>query len=165
MTNPNLIGDTDLFFNQFEPKLKNRFILKLDGVPAFMVKQCKRPNLKTETVVLSHINVERYVKGKTKWEPMDFTLYDPVVPSGAQAVMEWVRLSHESVTGRDGYADFYKKDLTLQVLGPVGDVVEEWKLVGCFITSADFGDMAWSGTSEPLEVKVSVSIDYAILLY
>ena len=36
------------------------------------------------------------------------TLYDPVVPS---VVMEWVRLHHESVTGRDGYSDFYKKDI------------------------------------------------------
>ena len=37
------------------------------------------------------------------------SLYDPIVPSGAQSVMEWVRTSHESLTGRDGYADFYKK--------------------------------------------------------
>ena len=42
--------------------------------------------------------------------------------------MEWVRLSHESVTGRDGYSDFYKKDVTFNLLGPVGDVVEEWVL-------------------------------------
>ncbi len=39
-------------------------------------------------------------------------------PSGAQSVMEWARLAHESVTGRDGYSDFYKKDLTLDILGP-----------------------------------------------
>ncbi len=39
--------------------------------------------------------------------------------------MEWIRLGHESVTGRDGYSDFYKKDLTVNVLGPVGDKVEE----------------------------------------
>ena len=54
------------------------------------------------------------------------TLYDPITPSGAQAVMEWIRLHHESVTGRDGYSDFYKKDLTINVLGPVGDIVSEW---------------------------------------
>ncbi len=29
---------------------------------------------------------------------------DPCV-CGAQAVMEWARLAHESVTGRDGYSD------------------------------------------------------------
>jgi DNA-directed RNA polymerase subunit beta' len=43
--------------------------------------------------------------------------------------MEWVRLSHESVSGRDGYSDFYKKDLVLNCLGPVGDIVEESELL------------------------------------
>ena len=40
-------------------------------------------------------------------------------------MIEWVRLHHESVTGRDGYSDFYKKDITFNSLGPVGDKVEE----------------------------------------
>ena len=65
------------------------------------------------------------------------TLFDPITPSGAQAVMEWVRLHHESVTGRDGYSDFYKKDLTINVLGPVGDVVSEWIIKGALITEAN----------------------------
>ena len=52
-----------------------------------------------------------------------------------QLVMEWVRLHKESVTGRDGYSDFYKKDVTFNVLGLVGDKVEEWTLKGAMIQS------------------------------
>ena len=74
-------------------------------------------------------------------------MYDPVVPSAAQATMEWIRLSHESVTGRDGYSDFYKKNVTFNHLRPVGDVIEEWQLVGAFITSAAFGDLDWAKAS------------------
>ena len=59
-----------------------------------------------------------------------------IVPSGAYRVMEWVRLHHESVTGRDGYSDFYKKEIKFNLLGPVGDKVEEWILKGDFIQSA-----------------------------
>ena len=92
-------------------------------------------------------------------------LYDPIVPSGAQAVMEWIRLSHESVTGRDGYQDFYKKDIVVNVLGPVGDKVEEWQLKGAFITGADFGEMDWSDTGEPMTISLTLAIDYAILQY
>ena len=51
--------------------------------------------------------------------------------------MEWVRLHHESVTGRDGYSDFYKKDITFNSLGPVGDKVEEWTLKGTFIETVN----------------------------
>ena len=78
--------------------------------------------------------------------------------------MEWVRLHHESVTGRDGYADFYKKNVTFNVLGPVGDVVEEWELKGCYIQSANFGDMAFD-TSDPVEITLTLRYDYAILKF
>ena len=84
----------------------------IEGIPAYLVKAMNRPQLQFEEIVLDHINVKRYVKGKAAWQPIDITLYDPVVPSGAQAVLEWIRLGHESVTGRDGYSDFYKKDVT-----------------------------------------------------
>ena len=73
--------------------------------------------------------------------------------------MEWVRLGHESVTGRDGYADFYKKDITFNVLGPVGDKVEEWTLKGAFVAQANFNSMDWSN-GEPVMVNVTLSYDY-----
>ena len=95
---------------------------------------------------------------------MEITLYDPIVPSGAQAVMEWVRLHKESVTGRDGYSDFYKKDVTFNVLGPVGDKVEEWTLKGAMIQSANFGDMNFE-TNEPNEIILTLRYDYAILQF
>ena len=137
---PELVEATDIMFTPFEPKLKNRYIMQIDGVPAYLIKTANRPNLTFEEVTLEHMNVKRYVKGKATWESIAVTLYDPIVPSGAQSVMEWIRLSHESVTGRDGYSDFYKKDVTFQILGPVGDVVEEWTLKGTWIAAANFND-------------------------
>ena len=108
--------------------------------------------------------VELPSKGKSRWQDVTVTLYDPVVPSGAQAVMEWVRLHHESVTGRDGYSDFYKKDITFNTLGPVGDKVEEWTLKGAFISSATFGDMDWA-TEDPLQIELTLKYDYAVLQF
>ena len=115
-------------------------------------------------IELNHINVKRYVKGKGSWDTLEITLYDPIVPSGAQAVMEWVRLHHESVTGRDGYSDFYKKDITFNSLGPVGDKVEEWKLKGAFIQDANFGDLSFDDVT-PVEIELTVRYDYAILQF
>ena len=159
-----LVEANDIMFTPFEPKLKSRFIMQIDGVPAYLVKTATRPQITFEEVVLDHMNVKRYVKGKGEWQAMSVTLYDPVVPSAAQAVMEWVRLGHESVTGRDGYADFYKKDITFQVLGPVGDVVEEWTLKGAFIQDANFGDLDFAA-SDPIEISLTLRYDYAILQF
>ncbi len=159
-----LIDPQDIMFTPFEPKVQNRFIMEIDGIPAYMIKTAQRPQIQFDEVVLEHMNVQRYVKGKGKWQPLQITLYDPVVPSAAQAVMEWVRLGHESVTGRDGYSDFYKKDITFNVLGPVGDKVEEWTLKGSYIADAQFGELNFA-TSDPVEITLSLRYDYAILQF
>ena len=159
-----LLQPQDIMFTPFEPKLKNRFIMQIDGIPAYTIKAANRPSLESDEVILEHMNVTRYVKGKSRWQPLDITLYDPIVPSAAQGVMEWIRLGHESVTGRDGYSDFYKKDVTFHVLGPVGDVVEEWTLKGAWIQDAAFGDMDF-GASDPVEITLTLRYDYAILQF
>ena len=159
----NLVDPSEIMFTAFEPKQQNRFIFYIDGIPAYLIKTAARPKVVTEEVELQHINVSRYVKGKTTWDPIDIVLYDPIVPSGAQAVMEWVRLHHESVTGRDGYSDFYKKDLTINVLGPVGDVVSEWIIKGAFIKDATFKGYNWDTEAEAQTISMTIAMDYCIL--
>lgn len=160
----NLIENSEMFYTPFEPKVQNRFIMQIDGIPSFICKKVSRPTIDCGEVLLEHINIQRKLKGKCKWSDITVTLYDPIVPSGAQAVMEWVRTSHESVTGRDGYSDFYKKDIDIFVLGPVGDKVENWKIRGAHIKSAAFGDLDW-GTETPVEIALTIAMNYCVLEY
>ena len=158
-----VLDPNEIFFTAFEPKQANRFIMYIEGIPAYEIKSVGAVTLTQGTVPLNHINVQRFVKGKSKWGEIQMTLFDPITPSGAQAVMEWVRLHHESVTGRDGYSDFYKKDLTLDVLGPVGDIVSEWIIKGALITNANFGDCNWDTDSTAQNITLSIQPDYCIL--
>lgn len=158
-----VLSTNEMFFTAFEPKQQNRFVMYIDGFPSYLIKGVSAIQLNQDVVPLNHINVRRNVKGKSIWQPVTFTMFDPITPSGAQAVMEWVRLHHESVTGRDGYSDFYKKDLTFNVLGPVGDIVSEWILKGALITNATFGDYSFDNESAAQEIQMTVEIDYAVL--
>ena len=157
-----ILSPNEIFFTAFEPAQKNRFIMYIDGIPAYLVKGVSAISFTNDTVELNHMNVQRFVKGKTKWAAIDFTLYDSITPSGKQAVMEWQRLHHESVTGRDGYSDFYKKDLTFNVIGPVGDIVSEWVIKGALITEGNFGDYNFDDGGA-VELKMKVQPDYCVL--
>ena len=121
-------------------------------------------NMHDNYVVPTYSPKMAIVKGKGAWQPLEITLYDPVVPSAAQSVMEWIREHHESVTGRQGYSDFYKRDITFNLLGPVGDIVEEWTLKGAYIEAANFGTMDYA-TSDPVEIGLTLKYDYAILQF
>ena len=158
-----ILNPNEIFFTAFEPKLKNRFILYVDGIPAYLIKGVSGMGFSQEEITLNHINVYRKIKGKLKWNDLTLTLFDPITPSGAQSVMEWVRLHHESVTGRDGYSDFYKKDLVIDVLGPVGDIVGEWIIKGAYIKEANFGEYNWDTADTAVNLTMTLAIDYAVL--
>lgn len=159
-----VLDPNEIMFTSFEPMVQNRFIFYVDGIPAYMIKKADAPGIELNEIKLDHINVYRKIKGKAEWRNMNLSLYSPISPSGQQAVMEWVRLSHESITGRDGYSDFYKKDATINILGPVGDIVSEWILKGAFVKNATFGSYDWA-TADPTEITVELAMDYCILNY
>ena len=126
----------DMLPNKFEPKRKNRWIFALEGIDSFLIKTAARPSISIEEQTISYMNSKRYVAGLASFETLAVTLHDPIAPSGAQQVMEWVRTHFESVSGRAGYADFYKRDCQIKLLDPIGTVVELWDLKGAFLTDA-----------------------------
>lgn len=154
----------DMFFTTFQPKVKNNFILLIDNIPSFTINAVDPPKFKDNVVKIEHINSYFKIRGKREWEDVSITLYDPITPSGAQACMDWARLGYESVTGRAGYQDWYKKDVTLQILGPVGDVVSEWIYVGAFITSMTPDKLDWKD-GETANIQLNLAYDYAVLSY
>ena len=159
------LDPNEIFYTAFEPKRANQFIMYIDGIPSYMIKGLSAISFDQGEIVLNHMNIQRKVKGKTVWKDVNLTLFDPITPSGANAVMEWVRLHHESVTGRDGYSDFYKKDLTFNVIGPVGDIISEWVLKGAFIKTGNFGDYNWDTENTAINLELSLGLDYAVLNY
>jgi hypothetical protein len=150
--------------NKFEPKRKNRWVLMIEGIDAYILKTAARPQISTEEVPIPFINSTRYLAGKTTFGQMNVTLHDPIAPSGAQQVMEWIRLHFESVSGRAGYADFYKRDIQLKMLDPVGTVIELWDIKGAFIMDANFNEVTYED-GNPVEISLTLRYDNCVLQF
>ena len=154
----------DMLPNKFEPKRKNRWIFALEGIDSFLIKTANRPSISIEEQTISYMNSKRYVAGLASFETLAVTLHDPIAPSGAQQVMEWVRTHFESVSGRAGYADFYKRDCQLKLVDPVGTVIELWDIKGAFLTNAGFGDVSYEDGA-PMEISLTLRFDNCVLQY
>ena len=154
----------DMLPNKFEPKKKNRWIFALEGIDSFLIKSAARPSISIEEQTISYMNSKRYVAGLASFETLAVTLHDPIAPSGAQQVMEWVRTHFESVSGRAGYADFYKRDCQLKLVDPVGTVIELWDIKGAFLTNAGFGDVSYEDGA-PMEISLTLRFDNCVLQY
>ncbi len=151
----------------YEPKKQNRFILRFPsslGINEWFVMSASRPKINIGEVEIPFLNTSTWVAGRFTWDAIDVTFKDPIGPSAAQALMEWVRLHAESVTGRMGYAAGYKKNVELEMLDPAGVVIEKWILEGTFLTNVDFGSLDYS-SEDIAGITATLRPDRCILVY
>jgi len=156
-----VLSPNEMFYTGFEPVQKNRFRVTIDGFESFLIKSFKIPRPKSSTVVIDHINIQRKVKGKTTIGGWSMMVYNSIEPSSSQIIAEWQRLHHE-YGGRDGYSDFYKKDIIIEILDPVGFVISRYIVKGAFLT--DEGDLDFDYAGEGLvDLPLSGECDYCEL--
>jgi hypothetical protein len=151
----------------YEPKRVNRFILRFPsslGINEWFVETTARPSLKINSTEIQFLNTSTFVAGRFNWNALPVKFRDPIGPSAAQAVMEWVRLCAESVTGRMGYAAGYKKNVDLEMLDPTGVVVEKWILEGTFLTDINFDTLNYSQDGLAT-ITCQMRMDRCILVY
>jgi hypothetical protein len=151
----------------YEPKRENRWILRFPsslGINEWYVESFARPKLTIGSKEIEFLNTSTFVAGRFKWEPLTVKFRDPIGPSASQAVMEWIRLCAESVTGRMGYAAGYKKNVDLEMLDPTGVVVEKWILEGAFLLGYDGGALAYN-SDNIAGITSTIQMDRCILVY
>ena len=127
-----------------------------------------RPNLSFEEVAIHRYNSTAYVAGKYTWAELALTVEDDLTGLASQAVQgqletqqrliggdlpgQWL---NSAATGSD-----YKFGMTLQQLDGNEGVVETWLLEGCFIKSANYGNLDTS-SSDAATIELSVRFDHA----
>ena len=52
-----LLDPNEIMFTNFEPKMSNRFIMYIEGIPAYLIKTAARPEINNGKVTIDHINV------------------------------------------------------------------------------------------------------------
>lgn len=152
---------------QYEPLRKNRFLLRFPsdlGINEWTVVSASRPQITQNIKEIEFLNTSTYVVGRYTWNTINVTLRDPIGPSASQAVQEWVRLHSESVTGRQGYAAGYKRDVELEMLDPTGVVVQKWVLKNSFLGEVNYGSLSYSDDSLA-DITLTLRPDYCVLAY
>jgi hypothetical protein len=151
----------------YEPLKKNRFIFRFPselGIQEWWISSASRPKYTSTETEIPFLNTSTFVAGRFTWDSMQITFRDPIGPSATQALMEWVRLHSESVTGRQGYAAGYKKDVELEMLDPTGVVVQKWILQSTQLNDADFGSLDYS-SSDLADITCTLRFDRAINVF
>lgn len=164
-------------FQFVDMKQQNRFIMTIpdyyeDGAAgSFLIRASDLPSLENNPVTVDTINAEYKIKGKSRWQDISITFYDPIFGgqsvasfSGAGKAHEWIKKDHHnSAFNVDGYMQKYKRQITLKYIGPDGlETEDKWDLYGAFFASVNWGSVDVSSDDLVL-IEATISYDWAEL--
>jgi hypothetical protein len=157
------------------PKLQYRFRVTflnfgVSSSPNELTKQVidvTRPNLTFESMEIPVYNSKVYLAGKHTWAPITINLRDDATGEVQKLVGEQLQKQFDfmeqasAVSGVD-----YKFRTNIEILdGGNGNltpvVLETWELLGCFITEANYNQLAYA-TSEPVTITLNIQYDNAV---
>lgn len=156
------------------PKLQYRFRVTFDGLgnskatkATRNVVSVTRPSLTHEEVTVDAYNSKIFLAGKHTWETITLVLRDDV---DSEVIELLGRQLNRQVDHNDQTSSFagqnYKFSMKIQTLDGSNDggsddaVLDQWSLVGCFITNIQYGDLNY-GTSDVVQVTATIRFDNA----
>ncbi len=157
------------------PKLKYRFRVTFEnfGVSTPRTELTKqvmdftRPTATFEEITIDLYNSKMYLAGKAAWETITINLRDDaggqvqrLVGEQLQKQMDFMEQASAS-SGID-----YKFVTKCEILDggngvSVPTVLETWEMYGCFLTSANYGELNY-GTSEAVTIALTMRFDNAL---
>ena len=157
------------------PKLKYRFRASffnfgVDKTTQELTKQIvdiKRPNVNFNPITIEVYNSKVFLQGKPEWQETTINFRDDATGAVSKLVGQQIQKQfdfHEQSSARSGID--YKFQLVYDILdGGNGNttpsVLESWELDGCFLSSVDYGDMAYN-SSDPVQIACNIKFDNAI---
>ena len=158
------------------PKLKYRFraLFTNFGVSntttelTKQVQDVKRPNVNFNPITIDVYNSKVYLQGKPEWQETTINFRDDATGQVSQLVGEQIQKQFdffEQASAPSGID--YKFTLQYDILdggnGAVNpaNILESWTLFGCFLSSVDYGEMAYN-SNDPVLIACNIKFDNAI---
>ena len=158
------------------PKLQYRFRVSLEnfGVSTPTTELTKqvidvaRPNVSFEKMTIDIYNSRVYLAGKHTWDPITLNLREDVNNNVQKLVGEQLQKQFDfyeqssAASGQD-----YKFTTRIEILdGGNGantpNVLETFELYGCYVESANYNQLAYSNSTDPVSISLNIQYDNAI---
>ena len=173
------VGIPGAGFGILHPKQKYRWQVTFSGLARLVAgasareitrqaTNITRPTLTFEEVPIHRYNTVAYMAGKHSWSEVSLTLEDDITGLASYAVQGQIETQKRLIGGdlpgqylnSAATASDYKFGMLLEQLDGNEGVVETWRLEGCFILSADYGDLDYS-VSDAATITLSIRYDHA----
>jgi hypothetical protein len=157
------------------PKLKYRFRASfynfgVTNPTTELTKQVvdiKRPSVTFTPVTIDVYNSKVYLQGKPEWQETTINFRDDSTGQVSKLIGEQIQKQFDFMEQSSAPSGVdYKFRMEFDILdGGNGQtqptILEQWDLEGCFLSSVDYGDMAYN-SNDPVQIAVNVRFDNAV---
>ena len=154
-----------------EPKRQYRWVMYIDNIPQWIIKQVNKPNFTVTESVHTYINHNFYYPGKVEYDPISVTLVDPVDPDAGEKMKNFLLNSgYRFPTDPNDISTISKAaavaslgNVAIHQLGSQGtEPIEIITLKNPWVKSVKFGDLSYD--SDDL-VNIELEIRYDFFTY
>jgi len=159
------------------PKLKYRFranfinfgVTKTTTELTKQVQDIKRPNVNFNPITIDVYNSKVFLQGKPEWQSTTINFRDDASGQVSKLVGEQIQKQFDFMEQASAPSGIdYKFSMTFDVLdGGNGQttptILEQWDLEGCFLSSVDYGEMAYN-SNDPVIITCEIKFDNATQL-
>lgn len=157
------------------PKLKYRFRASfynfgVTNPTTELTKQVvdiKRPSVTFAPVTIDVYNSKVYLQGKPEWAETSINFRDDSTGQVSKLIGEQIQKQFDFMEQASAPSGVdYKFRMEFDILdGGNGQtaptILEQWDLNGCFLSSVDYGDMAYN-SNDPVQIAVNIRFDNAV---
>lgn len=124
------------------------------------VKASSVPHFDINKITINRGNNQMYFAGKPTFKDGQITVHDYIGTYVKEILLAWQRQAYDVRTGKIGLAADYKRTATLYELTPDYQIIREWKLYGCWISSLSEGNYDYD-SDDSRTVDATIVFDYA----
>ena len=157
------------------PKLKYRYRVVFENLGVStprteLTKQVMtftRPTINFEEIEVPIYNSRIYLAGRQTWDAVSATFRDDAGGNVSRLIGEQIQKQMDTLEQASASSGIdYKFTTRCEVLdGGNGtstpNVLETWELYGCFLVSANYGDLDY-GSNDPATIEISIRYDNAV---
>ena len=157
------------------PKLQYRFRVTFDGFGVTnpttelsrQVIDCTKPNVSFQEITMNSYNSQVFLAGRHSWAPISVNIREDATGIIQKLVAEQMQKQFDFYEQSSAASGVDYKFLTrVEILdGGNGiytpNVLETWEMYGCFLVSANYGNLAYSA-NEAVQIGLSIRYDNAI---
>lgn len=148
----------------FEPQRSYNWVLVLPGTSdpdliRLSVERVSLPSIGTAVIHMRYMNEDIKVSGGASVDANSITVRDFVDRQTYATLNAWMEQVHDPATGAIGFASDYKKQGTLQLVDPKGNVMRQIIVKGVWPNKISATDLDYNSDSGLVKINLQLSVD------